>query len=217
MRPILLLLALSLAAGCGDTSAIDDAPKASVQAPVEAAPAATPAPTSEEEGAAEPSSAPLALDPAASSIGFLGAKLTATHEGGFKAFKGALRLVDGAPASLTVEVDTASVFADKPKLESHLKSADFFDVASLPTATFTSTSFVRGDGDTYNVQGAMTMHGVTRDIGFQATVTTTDGAIRAATTFQINRQDFGITYPGKPDDLIKDEVALRIVLVFPQP
>ncbi len=231
MRSLMLLLALLSLVACGDTSEIDNAPKATVHGAVKAAPTKAPetdAPPDPAEGEAaaageahsEPGSAPVAtpltLDPAASSIGFVGAKITGTHDGGFKGFTGAMSWAAGAPSGLTVDVDMGSLFADHPKLEKHLKSADFFDVVAKPAAGFVATTFTHGEGSAWTVAGTLTLNGASREISFPATISKSDGALRAQATFQINRQDFGITYPGKPDDLIKDEVALRVLLVFPE-
>lgn len=207
MRPALILTAALALAACADTSEIDNAPKATVQAAVEAAPA----------DAVEDQADNLALDASRSSIGFLGAKITGSHEGGFKAFKGTLAWTGDTPSALNVDVEMASLFADKPKLEGHLKSPDFFDVAANPAASFKAASFARVPGNpTWTVVGNMTMNGATKEISFPATFKATPEAVEAAAKFQINRQDFGIVYPGKPDDLIKDEVVLRINLLFPK-
>ncbi len=101
-------------------------------------------------------------------------------------------------------------YTDNPKLTGHLQSADFFDVAKFPTARFTSTSIAQGKDGTTTVTGDLTMHGVTQRISFPAQVTQSGDLATATAAFGINRKDFGLVYPGMPDDLIKDEVLLKL-------
>ena len=55
---------------------------------------------------------------------------------------------------------------------------------------------------------------MTKAITFDATVVVTEGEVLGKATFPIDRQDYGIAFPGMPDDLIKDEVELRLDLAF---
>ena len=59
------------------------------------------------------------------------------------------------------------------------------------------------DGASHTVTGTLDFHGVKKEIGFPATVTMAEGAATIAAEFVLNRQDFGISYPGRKDDLIK--------------
>jgi len=227
MRNVLIIsLALGLAA-CS-TPEIDNAPKAEVTEPAAEAPKAEAAADDhghshgpEGEAAGADAAAPAAadggipLDPASSSIGFLGAKVTGSHNGGFKGFSGAIGLTDGKPTSLTVDVDTTTLWADHPKLQGHLGSPDFFDIETHPKASFASAGFAATEGNQFTVKGALTMHGVTKDVSFPAEIVTDASGTTATAKFQINRHDWNISYAGKPDDLIKDEVALDLKLVFP--
>jgi polyisoprenoid-binding protein YceI len=147
-----------------------------------------------------------------SKVAFVGAKVTGKHEGGFSAFKGALEVVDGSLAKSRVRVDleVGSVFSDSPKLTGHLKSPDFFGAEQFPVARFISTELKPGEGAKVEVTGELTLHGVTRRITFPAEVQLTDATADVKAEFAINRKDFGIVYPGKPDDLIADNVALTL-------
>ena len=60
----------------------------------------------------------------------------------------------------------------KGKLEGHLKSDDFFGVATYPTATLTITKGEPQSGDNYQVAGELTIKDQTNPIQFPATVTT---------------------------------------------
>ncbi|NNE17438.1 MAG: YceI family protein [Myxococcales bacterium] len=179
-----------------------------------------PAPDSKAEaaGSGEPDKATdsLAINPSNSKIGFVGAKVTASHVGGFTDFSGKVDVGEPIEAStIDLTIQTASLFADKEKLTKHLKSPDFFDVGKFPTATFRSTE-IRKDGAGHTISGDLTLHGVTKRISFPATVSATDSKVSANAEFSINRQDFGIAYPGMPDDLIRDLVVIKLSLSLPR-
>jgi polyisoprenoid-binding protein YceI len=156
----------------------------------------------------------LQLDASSSSVGFVGAKITGDHKGDFATLSGKCSLVDGKLSAVSVEVDLASVKSDAEKLTGHLKSPDFFDVEKFPKATFTSTSLEANanDGKTHTINGELDLHGVKKPISFAANVNVTDGQVKGTAEFTINRKDFNIVYPGKPDDLIKDDVLLKLDL-----
>ena len=195
-----MLLILSVAA-CDNDPAKGKA-QAAASAPVTAATAA-------------PSSAvKYGFSNEGSKIEFVGAKVTRKHDGAFQAFTGTVSLVDNEPTKSTVvaEIDIASLKADEEKLTGHLKSGDLLDATKFPQATFTSTSIkVGGDkGASHTVTGNFQLHGVTKSISFPATVKASGDAVDVDAEFAINRKDFGIVYPGMPDDLIKDDVLLKL-------
>ena len=105
-------------------------------------------------------------------------------------------------------------------LTAHLKNEDFFEVEKFPKATFKSASITEGsdaEGDwTHTVAGDFTIRGVTKRLTFPAKISVTDGEVTANTEFVMNRKDFGITYPGMPDNLIKDNVKMTISFVAPR-
>jgi polyisoprenoid-binding protein YceI len=60
------------------------------------------------------------------------------------------------------------------------------------------------------VTGNLQLHGVTKSITFPATIKTSGDAVDVDAEFAINRKDFGVVYPGMPDDLIKDDILLHL-------
>ncbi len=213
MRSIpVYLIMLFIAAGCED-------PGAEVTAAEVEPPPATPAPAAPKSPSAteQPSSvASLAIDPKNSKIEFVGAKITKSHDGGFRDFAGTLKLAEPVEQSqVEVTIQTASLWADAEKLTKHLKSPDFFDVERYPTAQFSSTKIV-ATGDGHTITGDLTLHGVTKRISFPAKVSASASEVSAQAEFAINRQDFGITYPGMPDDLIRDKVVIKLDLKLPR-
>lgn len=149
-----------------------------------------------------------------SKIGFVGSKVTGSHAGGFKTFTGYFTLKDGAPVGNEhkVVIDMSSTFSDAEKLTGHLKSADFFDVEKFPQTTFDVTSLEKTAEGAYTVSGNFNLHGVQKNITFPATVTKEGDLVKIAAKFDIKRKDFGIVYPGKAEDLIRDEVVIDLAL-----
>jgi len=144
-------------------------------------------------------------------VGFIGSKVTGSHEGAFKTVKGRVVVPEDnlEQAVIEIVIDTASITTDDPKLTGHLKGDDFFAVATFPQATFKSTGLSASDGGGYTVSGDLTMHGVTKSISFPAAISTEGDTLKTNAEFSINRKDFGIVYKGKPDDLIRDEVVIK--------
>ena len=155
-------------------------------------------------------------------IVFIGSKVTGSHECLFKTWTGTARIPgdDLTKASFSFAVETASVVVDyknpKPwskKLESHLKSHDFFHSQAAPKAEFVSSSVTKGGMNgtgTHVITGKMTIRGTTREISFPATMSLDGGTFKAQAEFSIRRKRFNIIYPGKPDDLIRDRVVLKL-------
>jgi len=162
----------------------------------------------------------LTLTPENSKVEFTGSKVTGKHDGGFKEFAGTIDLVNGKAeeSSVMVYIEMGSVYSDDEGLTKHLKSPDFFDVEKFPKATFTSTKIVpdtaKGAGN-YTVTGDFNLHGQTKSITFPAKITVTDADVAVETEFSINRKDFGIVYAGKADDLIRDDVVIKLNLKSP--
>ena len=207
-RPVASLVATIAVAAVGcDNDPVKNRPQAIVAADAQAVAAGGPPPGSKAQF--------FDFSPADSSINFVGAKVTKKHDGSFGAFKGKIGLVGGDPifSAVTVEIETASLTADSDKLAVHLKSADFLDVANFPKATFSSTTIRPGEGASkYNVTGRLGLHGVSKPITFPATIRIAPAEVTIDAEFGVNRKDFGIVYPGAADDLIKDDVLIKLAL-----
>jgi polyisoprenoid-binding protein YceI len=118
---------------------------------------------------------------------------------------------DPTQSQIVVTIDTTSIWSDNDRLTGHLKSPDFFEVETYPRATFTSTSIVP-EGDHYMVSGDLDLHGVKKNISFPAEIEMGENEITAKSEFALKRFDFGIVYPGKPDDLIREDVVVKLDL-----
>lgn len=212
-----MTLLFSLLLACADPAKdVTPAEVAKTEAPAPVPAAPEPAP------AATPTYAGKALTPTGT-VGFTGAKVTKAHDGTFGSWTGALYLDGENLTGLTVETQVASLKTDSEKLDNHLRDPDFFDVAKWPTASFKSTAISAGapadsklQGANATVTGDLTIRDVTKSVSFPAVIEVGPSEVQTSTEFFINRKDFGITYPGKPDDLIKDEVVLRVSFTAPR-
>jgi polyisoprenoid-binding protein YceI len=173
-----------------------------------------PAPTTAAQPAAAGAKYSFSND--GSKVEYTGAKVTGKHDGQFAKFTGTITAPEGAPekGAVNADIDVDSITAEDEHLLGHLKSPDFFDVAKFPKAKFTSTAIKAGGegGATHTVTGNLELHGVTKSITFPATIKTAADHVDVDAAFAINRKDFGIVYPGKPDDLIKDDVAIKLTI-----
>ncbi|MEZ4271589.1 MAG: YceI family protein [Myxococcota bacterium] len=156
----------------------------------------------------------LTIDPSTSQITWVGSKVTGKHDGGFKTFTGSINLdpKNLAASVIKIDIDTNSLYADNEKLTTHLKSADFFNVEKHPKASFESTKIVvdSAEGATHQVTGNLTLNGVTKSVTFPATINVSNSEVSSASEFAINRKDWNLVYPGMPDDLIRDEVVVKL-------
>ncbi|HUR96938.1 MAG TPA: YceI family protein [Pyrinomonadaceae bacterium] len=163
----------------------------------------------------------LTVTPENSKVLFTGSKVTGKHEGGFNQFSGSIDLVNGKPAesSVKVDIEASSVFTDTDALTKHLQTGDFFEVAKYPKASFASTKIepdaAKGENN-YTVTGDLELRGVKKSVTFPATITVTPGEVTVNSEFSINRKDFGIVYAGKADDLVRDDVVIRLDLKAPR-
>ena len=159
----------------------------------------------------------LTITPENSKVEFVAAKVTRSHNGSFKKFSGTIDLVPNhlEQSRVSIDIDAASVVADDDGLTKHLQTPDFFDVAKYPKATFVSTK-IEPNGATYNVTGNFEMHGVKKSVSYPATIQVAPDSVSVNAEFAINRKDFGLVYPGKADDLIKDGVVIKLTVKAPR-
>ncbi len=162
----------------------------------------------------------LVFAPENSSIDFVGSKVTGIENCSFQKFSGTIDLVEGKPekSRVMVVIETGSVNAKVGKLTEHLKSPDFFDVAKFPQATFASTEIKAGGdkGASHTVTGMLDLHGVKKTVTFPATIKIEPDVVSMNSEFSVNRKDFGLVYAGKADDLIRDEVLLKLAVKAPR-
>jgi polyisoprenoid-binding protein YceI len=163
---------------------------------------ATATPTRTVDGEVLPAPGIFALDPAHTHIGFsVRHMMIAKVRGRFSAFNGILTVGDEpADTEVDVEIDLASIDTKDPQRDTHLRSADFFDVDNFPTMTFRSTRVASIDGDCYRLDGDLSLHGATNpvalDVMFDGVGTDAYGGQRMGFSArgQVDRETFGLMW-----------------------
>jgi polyisoprenoid-binding protein YceI len=153
------------------------------------------------DGVTLPAAGTWDIDPGHAEVGFIGRHLKFTKvRGRFTDVRGTVRFAeDPADSSVEVVIGMASVESGNATRDEHLRSADLFDVAAFPEATFTSTR-VDWQGSAGMVFGDLTIHGMSREVGlefrYEGNVRDPWGGERAVYSAHttINREDFGITW-----------------------
>ena len=89
-------------------------------------------------------------------------------KGHFKPVNGVINIdeADISRSHVEASIDAASIDTREPDRDAHLRSAEFLDVEKFPTLTFTSTRVTRTGQANLEVEGDLTIHGVTRKATF---------------------------------------------------
>ncbi len=171
--------------------------------------------------APEPTTTTWNIDPVHTTAEFKVRHMMITNvKGQFTGVTGVLTLdeQDITKSHVEASIDAASINTREPDRDTHLKSADFLDVEKFPTLTFASTRVTRtGEGEV-EVEGDLTIHGVTRKVEFFVEGPTPPGKdpwgntrIGWTATTKINRKDFGLTWNAALETggiLVGDEVTI---------
>jgi len=90
--------------------------------------------------------------------------------GRFLTYTGAIRLDDDDQSRSWVEltIDAASIDTGNAQRDTHLRSADFFDVETFPELRFRSTRVEPTGNERVRVIGELTIHNVTREVVLDA-------------------------------------------------
>lgn len=222
-QSVFVLIALLSVAACDsrETSTARLAATGAAGAATTAAAAASPAP----EGPAVPVPAipqvsKWALDPENSSVGFVCKHVLSNVRGMFAQPSGTVTLDEATPANsqISATIDASSITTGVEERDTHLRSAEFFNVAEFPTITFVSTSVAKTGATSYTATGDLTMHGVTKPVTLVFTASPPfehAGGIRRGieASTSVNRKDYGLAweFPGEgPGVVVGDIIKVTI-------
>ncbi|NEW79043.1 MAG: YceI family protein [Gelidibacter sp.] len=156
-----------------------------------------------------------------SSLNWKGYKPTGSHTGIITLTSGNIvvksnKLTGG---SFVANMSTIKDADGSAKLEGHLKSEDFFEIAVFPTSKFEITETTVKAGK-IQITGNMTIKGITKQITFPATLAVNkDNVTLTSETFQINRADFNVKYKSKTffndlkDKFVNDEFDFQVNII----
>ncbi len=205
------------------------------------APDAEKAKTSEAKEVSAATGQTLKVDTTESKIEWVATKVSGYHTGTVNVKNGELSIQDGKITGGNFVMDMNSIVVSGPpgsdeksnnKLLGHLKSPDFFEVSAHPIASFVITSVAPYSGSvkdttdprqesiskykvanpTHIVSGNLTIKGIAKNIDFPASIVIADNSANAIAKFNIDRTQWNIIYPGKPDDLIRNDIHLGVSL-----
>lgn len=155
-------------------------------------------------GVEYPAVGTFAIDTSHTRLGFAVRHMAVSKvRGDFKEFSGTLDLAaDPTDSKVSVTIQAGSVDTHDENRDNHLRTNDFFDVENHPTWTFVSTGIRPISATEWNVDGDLTIRGVTKQVTLDATL---EGVVQdpygmhrvgfSATT-TIDREDFGVSFNG---------------------
>jgi len=139
--------------------------------------------------------------------------------GRFGAVSGTITTTDDPTTStVTADIDVTTITTFNEQRDGHIKSGDFFEVETHPSASFTSRGLSFDDGD-YVLTGDLTLKGVTRPVSLTVEVSgfgpDAYGGTRCgfSATGRINRRDFGVEFDARLDNgglVVGNEVDLQL-------
>lgn len=170
---------------------------------------------------------PWELDPVHSQAQFaVRHMMISTVRGEFTKITGMLVLdeQDISRSMLEAHIDVASISTREADRDTHLKSADFFDVENFPTISFKSKRVTKDTDGRLKVAGDLTIRGATREIVLDVDGPTPAAKdpwgnlrIGASVSTTINRKDFGLTWNALLETggvLVGDEVGITLDVEF---
>jgi polyisoprenoid-binding protein YceI len=161
------------------------------------------------------------IDKSHSEVIFQVRHLVTKVRGRFDEFEGTVAINDDKPELSSVEftIQATSIDTNEAQRDTHLRSADFFDVENYPTITFKSRKIVKKSNEAYDVLGDLTIHGVTKDITLPVTHLGTakdpwgNERVGFEAEVTLNRKDYGLTWNAPLEVggfLVGDEVKVSL-------
>jgi polyisoprenoid-binding protein YceI len=142
----------------------------------------------------------------------------ASVKGQFTEFEGTLEV--GAESTVAYgTVKVSSVNTREPQRDEHLRSADFFDAEQFPEIDFRSTAIRPVDDETFEIDGDLALHGVTKPLTLKATLegTETDpqgnDRVGLSVVGQLDRSDYEMKFNaalGSGNVLVSDKVKIQL-------
>src|SRR6516164_7184615 len=173
-------------------------------------------------GAELPAAGRWQIDPGHTELAFVGRHFMLTKvRGRFTGVSGAIQVAeDPGQTSAEVTIDMASVDSGSQARDDHLRSADHFDTARYPTATFSGRA-ASWQGTSGLLEGELTIRGIARPVTLQVEylghAADPWGGHRAVFTAAgtINREDWGLTWNMPLDSgrlLVSAQIRIEIEL-----
>lgn len=118
--------------------------------------------------------------------------------------------MEGSPATLkgSIDVSMSDLFSDNKKRDEHMQEA--LESKLFPKAVFDVKEVISKGGDAYILKGVMNLHGVTKPMSFEGTISEEGNKVRIKATSDLKMTDYGI----KPIKLmfltVRDQIDLSV-------
>jgi polyisoprenoid-binding protein YceI len=155
-------------------------------------------------------------DPQQSRLEFVGVQAGAEFKGTFRKFSADIEFAPDALASsrFDVQIDLKSVDSMDKDRDTTIRGSDIFDVAHYPTAHYVTRSFTKTAAG-YTAVGALTLHGVTKDVPIDFQFTQAAAGAKLDGTAKLKRLDFGVGQGDwKSTEWVADAVKISFSLVL---
>ena len=136
-----------------------------------------------------------------SRLTWTGRRVTGSHQGTIQLSTSSLVIIDGVIDSGTFRFDISSIkvydiedFDISEQLRLHLLSDDFFDLLHYPFAEFIITSALPDGEGNYNIEGDLTIKGITKPLVFDTAIALKNDSLTAVARIIVNRTDYNIRF-----------------------
>ncbi|QGG94937.1 YceI family protein [Actinomarinicola tropica] len=159
-------------------------------------------PTREFEGVTIPTPGTFEIDPSHSTVQFVARHMMVSKvRGTFESYSGTIVVAeDPLASSVEVAIDVSSITTRDEGRDTHLKSADFFDVETYPSITFRSSGVRHTGGTSFEVEGELTVRGTTKPLTLEVELEGIgkdpwgNERIGFSTKVELDREEFGLTW-----------------------
>ncbi len=165
------------------------------------------------------------LDVSASSMLWIGTKVTGEHTGTIEVESGSMRVEDGIITEGSIVIDMTSIDCCEepegpvPTLVEHLNSEDFFSTEEFPAAEFVISKLETGEVNE-GLDGTLTIKGIENEIEFPVTFEEVDDGYHLTGTATLDRSLWDIRYGSSSffsdlgDSVIHDDFTLEFDVTF---
>ncbi len=129
--------------------------------------------------------------------------------------------LDTKTGKVAFEATVKSFTFSNPKIQEHFNNAGWMNSDQFPTASFVGTisnvkavKFKKNGVYNVNVTGDLTVHGVTKPVTTNGTITVKGKSIKTTSDFSIKLEDYGVNGPAIGAGKVAKEPTIKVVAEF---
>jgi polyisoprenoid-binding protein YceI len=157
------------------------------------------------------------LQPAQSTLTFVGTQAGAEFEGGFDKFTADIKFDprDLGSSRIDVRIDLSSVNTKDAERDDILKGSDLFDVKQWPSGHYVAETFTDKGGGRFSATGKLTLRDITRDVPIEFTFQNGNDGAWLKGSAVLKRLDFGVGQgEWKDTETVANEVQIRFAVLL---